>query len=271
MPNNRRGSNALAFVVDGGVIYPEQTRVKKEVNFVPINENNLHGTMVAQIITQVAPFTETISLRVTDKKGGTDIKTVIDSIEYALSYQTSKTKIINISLGTEKYDQDLKNVCDRAEREGVIIVCSTGNNSGVSLRPASFESTISVGGSDKNNRVSKFSNRSRREELDVLAPAENITAIKTMSGTSFAAPIVTGIIALMCDVRPVSTKEAKQALRATAYDVEDKGWDRESGAGIVQAEGAVDWVRGNAKTSKEVILKKLDFLIKEIEEIKKLL
>ena len=107
-------------------------------------------------------------------------------------------------------------------REGRIVVASAGNEGSLADRrlPGSAGGVISVGASDIKARSSVFSNFGRT--IDVLAPGENIFGVVkgetvSLNGTSFATPIVSGLVSLMLSVNPdLSWKQAEYILKKTA-------------------------------------------------------
>jgi len=67
------------------------------------------------------------------------------------------------------------------------------------------------------------------------------------SGTSAACAMAAGIVALLKQTRPTLTQEtAKRLLKSTAKGLGLHGWDRHSGAGILQAKAAFDTLVGSA-------------------------
>ncbi len=66
------------------------------------------------------------------------------------------------------------------------------------------------------------------------------------SGTSAATPVAAGVAALMKQAKPnATTSDVKQAITSTARDIGPAGWDKFSGAGIIQAKAAFDTLRGS--------------------------
>ena len=165
-----------------------------------------HGTGVAGVILQVAPRATILPIRVMNKDGMGDLDNVIKGINHAVA---SGANIINLSLGTFENYTALSTVLQTTANNKVLIVASAGNEgrSDTITYPAQYiwTGTIgqylsSVGSVDTSNRFSSFSNRA--DTVFNLAPGENITSAfpgnrtAKFTGTSFAAPLVTGILAV---------------------------------------------------------------------------
>lgn len=118
-------------------------------------------------------------------------------------------RVINISSGCEEARTEYKKTLEYAVSKGVVIVCSAGNhNSNIPIYPAAYylPGVISVGATDNLDRKAWFSNYG--SWVDVSAPGEKITTAingnkygKTQ-GTSFAAPFVAGVAALLVTQHP---------------------------------------------------------------------
>lgn len=140
---------------------------------------------------------------------------------------------------------------------GLIIVCASGNNyssTGVSY-PASHSLVLAVGATNQTDNRAPFSNYG----TNVFVSAPGVDIISTGlnwpyncsplpicdDGTSFAAPIVSGLIALMYSVNPCLTQnQVKQILKDTSEKVggynynwnsTDAGRSKELGYGRVNA------------------------------------
>ncbi|MGH1503508.1 MAG: S8 family serine peptidase [Acidimicrobiales bacterium] len=184
--------------------------------------NNSHGTHVAGVIgarvnekgvAGVAPLVTLMDLSVEQRSSyGTSIS--LSSVAAAVRYAADNgAHIVNLSLGTSPGTdaasvQVLGDAIDYAGLHGVIVVVSAGNN-GVNLDstaiyPASFgrPNMVVVGSSGPTDERSSFSNYSP-SLVDVFAPGELILSTtplgeyQFMSGTSQAAPMVTGVLALV--------------------------------------------------------------------------
>ena len=164
-----------------------------------------HGTAAAGIVLQVAPRAKIMPIRVLDANGVGDTDDVILAIDHAVA---KGADVINLSAGANVYVAALQAMIDYANSQGVYVVASSGNNgrNGQITYPAKsategdYAKLISVSSVDKDNNPSSFASHSAA--LQYFAPGENIRTAypgnKTAKakGTSFAAPIVSGALAL---------------------------------------------------------------------------
>ncbi|MBR1933723.1 MAG: S8 family serine peptidase [Prevotella sp.] len=158
--------------------------------------------------------------------------------------------IINLSLSCS-YSSDIDHALQEAYSHGVAVVCSSGNayNNAINF-PASHENTIAVGASNSYNIRTSESNYGAN--LDLVAPGENIgttilnNKIGGATGTSAAAAIVSGTIALMLSVNPcLSVDQIRSILHNTCtkiagYAYNDAGWNEEVSYGLLNVEAALN-------------------------------
>ncbi len=165
-----------------------------------------HGTAVAGVILQIAPNVTVVPYRVLNPSGKGKLSDVIMAINAAVK---SGAKVINMSLGTTTASAALSAAVSSAIRSGAMVVASSGNSGDNKVTyPArsSGEMQASLGGGlisvGSENLAQQKSSFSTYGSLDLLAPAE---AVKTTfpgnkftraTGTSFAAPMVSGEVAL---------------------------------------------------------------------------
>lgn len=139
-----------------------------------------------------------------------------------------KVDIINLSqAGT--FNQGLADAVADAIDQGIVVVAAAGNEglTDTEIRyPAALPGVIVVGACTSADAPAAFSTGTKGLSVDLCAPGEGVLAANaaqgaswsdTHSGTSFAAPIVTGVVALMLERDPgLTPAEIKRRLRATA-------------------------------------------------------
>jgi subtilisin family serine protease len=137
---------------------------------------------------------------------------------------TNNIAAINISIGVGKYysacDNDiLADTIIDLRNIGIATVIASGNSGYVNAvgSPGCISSAITVGSSeDSSDSISSFSNSSPL--VDILAPGNLITSSNigggyiSFYGTSFAAPHVTGAIAVIRGIKPDATVDEIEAL-----------------------------------------------------------
>jgi hypothetical protein len=159
--------------------------------------------------------------------------------------------VINLSLGgPDRSAFEALSVAD-AFAGGSIVVAAAGNDreSGSPLSyPASYPHVVTVGSTDAGDAVSSFSSKS--PGMDVAAPGEEIpiaiptrfsaTGFGSSSGTSFAAPIVSGAIAWIWTARPELEKtQLIELVRRSARDLSPVGRDSDTGFGLLDVARAL--------------------------------
>lgn len=224
-----------------------------------------HGTVIAGIIGASAndegivginPRAKLMDLRILDSKGMGNTLVLSQAIDYAVE---NGADIINLSLVGKSIDESLKRSIVNAYNKGVMIVAASGNESkvGVDLdaEPAypvcDFDNVnriIGVAAVDSQNKLSTFSNFGEKC-IDIAAPGVNIYSTVYhdiedsnfssyyrggWSGTSVAAPLVTGALSLLKmnypNLRPadmysilLSSTDSLQAANTLLYKKLGKG------------------------------------------------
>ncbi|QCD58599.1 type VII secretion-associated serine protease mycosin [Streptomyces hawaiiensis] len=210
-----------------------------------------HGTKVAGIIAArpvkgtgfvgLAPDATIIPIQQNDAEGNGDVGTLTDAIRYAVQ---AGADVINISQDTSQpmpSTSDLKLAIDQALNKKIVVVASAGNDGlGGNVKetyPASYEGVLAVAASDRNNERAAFSQSG--EFVGVAAPG--VDMISTVpkgghcsdNGTSFSAPYVAGLAALIKAKHPDWTARQIVAQIEQTAERTTAGHDRLVGWGVV--------------------------------------
>jgi subtilisin family serine protease len=158
-----------------------------------------HGTFCAGILAVVAPDATIMPLRTFDDAGNADVFSLAKAIRYA---RQNGAQVINMSFGTMMDSRVLREAIDYARAGGVILVASAGNNNTSAPQyPAAYPGVIAVAATDLMDRKTSFSNFGSYIFVD--APGANIISAtpngqySIANGTSFSAPMVAGMAALI--------------------------------------------------------------------------
>ncbi len=166
--------------------------------------------------------------------------------------------VINMSLaGYGRSDAQARAV-NYAWNSGTVVVAAAGNDAtNQPAYPAAYTNAIAVSGTDYQNGDSDFSNYGTW--VDVAAPAGELqgtlsapryqilstyptyfdsTGYVSLSGTSFAAPMASGVAALLASQNR-SAAQIRQRIQSTATDIGPLGRDNLFGTGLVNAQAAV--------------------------------
>ena len=204
----------------------------------------------------VAPGARLTSIKVGTRQGAVDVSQVIAAIDWVVTHRnddpSNPIRVLNLSYGTDgvqSYQLDpLTHAVENAWRAGIVVVVAGGNSGTDNPRlnnPAYDPYVLAVGASDTKGTVSAgddvvpaFSSRgdaSRR--VDLVAPGRSISSLRDPgslideahpsarvgdrffkgSGSSQAAAVVTGAVALLLDSRPtLKPDQVKALLRSSA-------------------------------------------------------
>ncbi len=258
--SGNRGEGVKIAVLDTGIDYTHddlQDNYRGGYDFVfgdddPYDDSSRsHGTHIAGIIgaqdngsgvVGVAPGADIYAVKVLDGGGFGLLSWLIEGIEWSID---NGMDIINLSLEGMDF-QSLRDACDSAYNEGVLIVAAAGNTRGGEVRyPAAYDSVIAVTGTDADDIQAYFSPFG--PEIELAAPGVDILSsvtggmYSTLDGTSQSAAHVTGAAALFLasDLEDITgdgfidNRDLRQVLQLTAMDVGETGPDNMYGYGLI--------------------------------------
>jgi len=148
----------------------------------------------------------------------------------------SGAKVINLSLGGPD-SSVLRAAVKTASAAGALLVAAAGNDgAGTDSWPAAYPEVMSVAALDPTGQRADYSNWNR--DVEISAPGTAILSLKRgggyvrLSGTSMAAPMVSGAAALIWNSVPGRTASAvRSALDHAVKDIGTKGRDSKYGFG----------------------------------------
>jgi subtilisin family serine protease len=151
--------------------------------------------------------------------------------------------VLNMSWGDERGSRLLRDTLQYAHAMGVVLVGASGNENHDSvLYPAAFPEVISVAASAHDTGAAYFTNATA--EVDLVAPGVSVLSLhtegrlRTLSGTSMAAPHVAGVAALMLSKRPnLGVDDVRRILVASGSALVDEG--RAVGVPLLNAANAL--------------------------------
>jgi uncharacterized NAD-dependent epimerase/dehydratase family protein len=229
---NMTGRGVKIAVVDSGIVpdHPKIGPIKGGTSLsvgpngeIVCHDNHAdcvgHGTACAGIIRSKAPQAQLYSVRIFDASLSADGRLLIAAIEWALAQGMD---LINLSLGTTqvRHRDALARVCRKATDQGVLLVAAQ-HNQGRQSYPAILPEVIGVGAGKL--RGSYDYHYRQGEVIECLARGDlqrvcwHEPAQVMMGGTSFAAPHITGLVALIRQAYPgAPLTQVRQLLQTHA-------------------------------------------------------
>jgi uncharacterized repeat protein (TIGR01451 family) len=153
--------------------------------------------------------------------------------------------ILSNSWGSSGGSSTVKEAMEYAYQNGALITAAAGNDaSSGPFYPAAYTEVISVSATDSNDNLASFSNYGNT--IEISAPGVSIysthldNGYQSMSGTSMAAPHVSGVAALIWSrFSSYNNDLVRIVLQNTADDLGDLGWDQYFGHGRLNAHNAM--------------------------------
>lgn len=196
-----------------------------------------HGTHVAGIVgavgnngrgvTGVAWRASLMAVKFLGADGVGSVADAVRAINYVTMMRTSfgvNVRVINASWGSEAPSEALERAIQNAGAAGILFVAAAGNgsrnNDSAPHYPSNFNlpNLVAVAASDQRDQLASFSNFGR-QRVHLAAPGVDILSTypgeryARLSGTSMAAPFVSGAVALAWAAAPnASLADIRQAL-----------------------------------------------------------
>lgn len=209
--------SAFGFIDEGGELDPYQT--------VPFDSDD-HGTHTAGTIAGrasggkaigTAPGASLACAAVIE--GGIVTARLLSGLEFVIKHGA---RVVNVSLGVRGYVEEFQSLAARLRQAGVLPVFAVGNEGANTSRcPGNFDEALSVGAADVAGSVPSFSSSEEVETgrfvPDLVAPGTGIESAMpgggymSMSGSSMAAPHVSGLAALLLEAKPDATVDELEA------------------------------------------------------------
>lgn len=254
IPTPLNGEKIKVAVIDQGFQYNHPDFADKVINVTYVNSSNLengtHGTSVAGVIAStylgVAPDNIELVLINVNFDEVTEAELIA---AFYYSVEEENVQIINCSWGTDPFDENsygfstlyTNALLDLKNNYNVNVVFAAGNEStnldnGVTT-DSELDSVLGVGATNIYNELTSYSNYGT--DIDIYAPGgdSNLQILTTdaigvlgentfspnnnyayVSGTSFAAPTISGVIALMLSKNPNLTPEKIKTLLISYSD-----------------------------------------------------
>jgi serine protease len=185
-----------------------------------------------------------LTARVFDDAGnGQYMSVIFQGVDWAIE---EGADVINMSLGGGGFSQTGQDLFDKAHALGVLSVAAAGNNGSTQLSyPASYDKVISVAAVDQEKKRASFSQSNNYVDISAAGVSVESTFLNGeyayLSGTSMAAPHVTGAIArIWSTCGKCSNDQVEQCIISTAEDLGPVGRDDEYGAGLLRTQSAYD-------------------------------
>jgi hypothetical protein len=232
-------------------------------NTIPLNaqtftgtEDELHGTATASTVAApqnsvgIEGIYPQAKLQLWDASPG-GVLTVGGEISGLSSAVAHGPGVINLSLGGTDRLSIEEHAILAAFGSGSLVVASAGNDredGSPRSFPASFAHVLTIGATDETNRAAYFSSAS--PDMDLAAPGQDMmvavptvwsaSGYESLDGTSFSAPLVSGAAAAVWTERPtLSNTQLFEVVRRSAHPVGSRGWNRDTGYGILDVSGAL--------------------------------
>ncbi len=238
-------------------------------------DNDGHGTFIAGIIAGswknkdgmagINPFARLMILKAVNNFGHSRGSYLAEAITYAADHGA---RVINLSVGGKGATKVEQAAIDYAYAKGAVIVVAAGNDGAeiANYGIAASDKVLTVATTGLDDKHAVFSNwgkvavaapgidilslRARRTDTLLGLPGVKYSANAAFvgadkryyraSGTSFSAPMVSGLASLMIANDPsLTNRQVMNIIKSTARDVGTPGVDQYTGYGVIDARAAL--------------------------------
>lgn len=259
-----RGKGMVVAVLDTGIDYQHPDLAANVIggrSFVPGESDymdlNGHGTHVAGIIAAngkilgMAPDAKLLAVKVLNQNGSGSFSSINQGLAWARNWvgkNGERVNVINMSLGAPIPNTAMHQEIIKTVDAGITVVCAAGNSGDADADtpeidyPAYYSETISVGAIDLQTGIANFSNSN--DQIDIVAPGVDTYSTYPdnryveLSGTSMAAPHISGAVALIISRYYMRFKELptpeyiRDYMTMQAVDLGELGFDTLYGYGL---------------------------------------
>lgn len=190
-----------------------------------VDEGCGHGTFVCAEIALVAPGATIVPARALNSDGFGSMIDVLTAIDLLVE---DGCTVLNLSLCLSEFSEQFAAKLADLQAQGIVVVAAAGNaGNGLPLFPGTSQYAVGVGAVDDTGTIADFSGAGRA--VDLGAPGVEVISAAfgggraMASGTSMAAPLVTGAIALVMEAHGLTPLVAVEHLKANARPIHPTG------------------------------------------------
>uniref|UniRef100_A0A8H7MZ22 Peptidase S8/S53 domain-containing protein n=1 Tax=Bionectria ochroleuca TaxID=29856 RepID=A0A8H7MZ22_BIOOC len=269
-----RGKGKTRIVLLDSGLDTEHAFINQAVNYKQVNtaesrsfvgspwnqDNDMHGTNVAELTLRVAPTAEITIGKICETRNNVD--GILPRLAEGINWATNEIKadIICLSLGYRTADEEADRAVDNAIKAGVLVVAAA-SNSGIlhgRARPACLDGVICMHAADSQGWIGKMNPAKLKDETNFSTFGDGVHVLwngknELKAGTSYAAPIAAGFIASMLDfieakvpgLRPLQVEKLrrKKGMEAVLKRMSKEG---QHGYDFIHPDSMCDWKEPDA-------------------------
>lgn len=216
----------------------------------------VHGTAVAALLVGgqdsrspgLVPAAPVIAVDVFHRKGGDERADAFSLIEGIFYLAGQGVDVVNLSLSGPENTELEQAMTALDQTHNIIAIAATGNDGARTgpRYPAAYDQVIAVTAVDRNRRV--YRRAGGGAHVDFAAPgvdvwtAASVSGARGKTGTSFAVPFVSAVVAALRGQNPdLTAAEARAILARDAVDLGRPGRDDTYGHGLISARAICAW------------------------------